>query len=107
MAKYMKLKVQKDSNLTMDERSLLSVAFKNVIGSRRSSWRTVQAQDANKSKGIPEQVISDYKEKIEKELTAIIDEVIELLDSKLILKKPNSEITDEKEIETQIFYYKM
>ncbi|XP_011403333.2 PREDICTED: 14-3-3 protein zeta-like [Amphimedon queenslandica] len=112
MAKYMKSKVQKDSNLSMDERSLLSVAFKNVIGSRRASWRTLQVQESKteegKTKGaIPLEITKEYKKKVETELTEIIDEVIELLDSKLILKKANDEITDEKEIETQIFYYKM
>lgn len=106
MAKYMKIKVQKDSNLTMDERSLLSVAFKNVIGSRRASWRTLQAQLEGKgNKGaISLNIITQYKEKVEAELTEIIDEVIKLLDSKLIVK---DDITGEKDIETQIFYYKM
>jgi 14-3-3 protein epsilon len=34
---------EKGSNLTVEERNLLSVAFKNLVGSRRTAWRTVSA----------------------------------------------------------------
>ena len=33
----------KDSELTSDERNLLSVGFKNYISSARTAWRTIQA----------------------------------------------------------------
>ena len=44
MIKYMKQLVkQAQRELTMEERNLLSVAYKNNVGSRRSSWRVLQA----------------------------------------------------------------
>jgi 14-3-3 protein len=53
--------------LTVEERNLLSVAYKNVIGSRRASWRVVtsieQKGDSDKL-----EIIKDYKSKIESEL---------------------------------------
>jgi len=39
MINYMKKISQMDVELTVEERNLLSVAYKNIIGARRSSWR--------------------------------------------------------------------
>jgi 14-3-3 protein epsilon len=41
MVNWMKKVAEGDSELTIDERNLLSVAFKNVVGARRASWRVV------------------------------------------------------------------
>jgi 14-3-3 protein epsilon len=38
---------QKGSDLTADERNLLSVAFKNLISSKRTAWRTITAIEQN------------------------------------------------------------
>ncbi len=48
----------------MEERNLLSVAYKNVIGSRRASWRVVSSIE---QKGEPDKmiIIKEYKAKIE------------------------------------------
>ena len=35
-------------DLSVDVRNLLSVGFKNLIGSRRAAWRTVSAIEQNK-----------------------------------------------------------
>ena len=49
----------------MEERNLLSVAYKNVIGSRRASWRVLSSimeqQGTEEYKGL----IEEYKTKIE------------------------------------------
>ena len=37
----MKVVASADVELTVEERNLLSVAYKNVIGARRASWRIV------------------------------------------------------------------
>ena len=39
----MKAVANGDTELSVDERNLLSVAYKNVIGVRRASWRIVSS----------------------------------------------------------------
>lgn len=39
----MKAVAQQPKELSVEERNLLSVAYKNVIGSRRASWRVISS----------------------------------------------------------------
>ena len=94
----MKEVAKQKQELTVEERNLLSVAYKNVIGSRRASWRVVTSIE---QKGDPERmtVIKDYKSKIETELLDICQDILSIIEESLI---PNS--TSE---EAKVFYYKM
>lgn len=42
MCLFAKTYVQRHPVLTTEERNIFSVAFKNAVGSRRASWRTIQ-----------------------------------------------------------------
>ena len=70
----MKDYVEKGTSLTNEERNLLSVAYKNVVGARRSAWRVIYSVES-KAEGKTEQITS-YKKEIEKELNEICDEVL-------------------------------
>lgn len=98
MAEDMKEVAKQPQELTVEERNLLSVAYKNVIGSRRASWRVItsieQKGDNDKATHVKE-----YKEKIETELISICDEILSIILDNLI---PNSSSE-----EAQVFYYKM
>jgi len=82
-------------DLTVEERNLLSVAYKNVIGARRASWRTLNV-DEHKD----DELIKLYKRQVETELDAICKDVLDLLIG--ILVKNNTE-----ENESRVFYLKM
>ncbi|ONK75575.1 uncharacterized protein A4U43_C03F18350 [Asparagus officinalis] len=88
--------------LTVEERNLLSVAYKNVIGARRASWRIVSSiEQKEESRGNEDHVaaIKDYRSKIESELNSICDGILKLLDSHLV---PSASASDSK-----VFYLKM
>lgn len=111
MAKAMKEVTEKQPDLAQEERNLLSVAYKNVVGARRSSWRVIssiemkQGEDENKSK-----LAGNYKEKIEKELDEVCHEVLALLNDYLIPTEINKADTQEavsSKVESKVFYLKM
>ncbi|KAF9612075.1 hypothetical protein IFM89_037994 [Coptis chinensis] len=88
--------------LTVEERNLLSVAYKNVIGARRASWRIISSiEQKEESRGNEEHVLTirDYRSKIEAELSSICDGILRLLDNRLI---PSASAGDSK-----VFYLKM
>lgn len=77
----MKRVASSDQELTVEERNLLSVAYKNVIGARRASWRIVSSiEQKEESKGNEAQVtmIKGYREKIEAELAKICEDILEV-----------------------------
>ncbi|KAJ3343372.1 hypothetical protein HDU93_008737 [Gonapodya sp. JEL0774] len=88
--------------LTVEERNLLSVAYKNVIGARRASWRIVSSiEQKEESKGNENQVkkIRDYRIKIENELSDVCNDILDVLDKHLIQTAATGE--------SKVFYYKM
>lgn len=86
----------------MEERNLLSVAYKNVIGARRASWRIVSSiEQKEESKGHDAQVvkIKEYRNKIENELYDVCNDILKLLADHLIPSAQDGE--------AKVFYYKM
>lgn len=86
----------------MDERNLLSVAYKNVVGTRRASWRIISSiEQKEESKGSDKHVgtIRDYRQKIETELERVCQDVLDVLDESLIPKAESGE--------SKVFYHKM
>ncbi|MBA0566079.1 hypothetical protein Goshw_010091 [Gossypium schwendimanii] len=91
-----------NEELTVEERNLLSVAYKNVIGARRASWRIISSiEQKEESRGNDDHVatIRDYRAKIESELTSICNGILKLLDTRLV---PSASSGDSK-----VFYLKM
>ena len=98
MVDHMKAVAQQPQELTVEERNLLSVAYKNVIGSRRASWRVISSIE-QKGEADKLTLIQTYKRKIETELEDICSDILEIIKNELI---PNSDSEEGK-----VFYYKM
>jgi len=100
MAAAMKAVTEEGPPLSNEERNLLSVAYKNVVGARRSSWRVVSSIEQKTEGSDKKQAMAkEYREKIEKELKEICNDVLGLLDKFLI---PNA-----TPAESKVFYLKM
>ncbi|KAJ3677411.1 hypothetical protein LUZ60_003135 [Juncus effusus] len=88
--------------LTVEERNLLSVAYKNVIGARRASWRIISSiEQKEESRGNDTHVgyIKEYRVKVEEELNKICEGILKLLDSHLVPSSGSAE--------SKVFYLKM
>jgi 14-3-3 protein beta/theta/zeta len=100
MAKFMKDVTETAIELTNEERNLLSVAYKNVVGARRSSWRVISSIESKADQEMLQaKMCQEYREKVEKELKDICADVLKLLDDFLIPKSTQSE--------SKVFYLKM
>lgn len=102
MVENMKNVASADQELSVEERNLLSVAYKNVIGARRASWRIVTSiEQKEESKGNEGQakLIKEYRQKIEAELAGICRDILEVLDKHLIQSAKTGE--------SKVFYHKM
>merc|ERR1712113_1107332 len=102
MVEYMKLVCQNaPSDLSLEERNLLSVAYKNVVGARRASLRiigSIEAKEQSKQSDHTD-LVKTYKSKVEEELNTICVDILKLLDERLI--------TSDLDSEPKVFYQKM
>ena len=67
MVSAMKSVASMDVELTVEERNLLSVAYKNVIGARRASWRiisSIEQKEENKAADDKLKMIRSYREAV-------------------------------------------
>jgi len=100
MAQFMKKVIELDADLSSESRNLLSVAYKNVVGARRSSWRIISSiEHKNDGSEKKDDMIKEYREKIEQELRDVCGAVLDLLDSHLIPAAVDSD--------SKVFYLKM
>ncbi|XP_021364788.1 14-3-3-like protein 1 isoform X4 [Mizuhopecten yessoensis] len=105
MVEWMQKVAEMDQEMTVEERNLLSVAYKNVIGTKRASWRIItgiEQKEVEKKSETGKQLgyIVEYRKKIEQELKQTCNKVLQVL--KNILER--QELTSG---ESKVFYYKM
>jgi len=90
------------SELSVEERNLLSVAYKNVIGSLRAAWRIVSSIEQKEEGRKNEEhvaLVKHYRSKVETELSHVCASILNILDSHLV---PSASATESK-----VFYLKM
>merc|ERR1712087_782736 len=88
MVEYMKLvcNASSENDLALEERNLLSVAYKNVVGARRASLRIIGSIETKEQSKNSENasLVKSYKTKVEEELNTICSDILELLSTNLI-----------------------
>jgi len=91
-----------DVRLTVEERNLLSVAYKNITNNLRNSWRVIdclETLESSRPKSRRLFLIRDEKARIEKELADACRDVVKMLNDRLL---PYARLGEET-----VFYAKM
>jgi 14-3-3 protein epsilon len=100
MVTYLQAVVKsKSEDFTTEERNLLSVGFKNQIGSKRTAIRTISAIEQNPKYSKFNEGLSTYKKKIEQELYNQCISIVDIVKGSCM----GVAATDE----TKAFFYKM
>lgn len=103
MLDYIGKFIRSDVELNPEERSIVSAAYKNVVGNKRAELRVLQAIEQKENRKANENHVSyinNYREIIEKELKALCDEILSIIDKYLI---PNTKSA----LDSKVFYLKM
>jgi len=90
------------SELTVEERNILSVAYKNVVGTRRTSWRvlhSIQQKEDRRGNEDNKHRAQRYKAEVEEELKGLCEDILALIDNHLFPAANSSE--------GRVFYQKM
>ena len=91
-----------DVELTVEERNLLSVAYKRVIGARRASWRiisSIEQKEENKGGEDKLKMIQEHWQMVETEQKLICCDILDVLNKPLIPAANTGK--------SKISYYKM
>ena len=100
MVKYLQDVVKsKSDDFTTEERNLLSVGFKNQIGSKRTAIRTISAIEQNPKYAKFNQGLATYKKQIESELYEQCMKIVDTVQTNC-MKVASTD-------ETKAFFYKM
>ena len=91
--------VVKGGSVNPDERNLLSVAFKNLISSKRAACRTISAIEQNPKYAKFNAALLEYKGKIETQLMADCQKIIDMINARVL----NTDCADE----AKAFFVKM
>lgn len=101
MIESMKKVVLSGQELNVEERNLLSIAYKNSVGSRRTAWRALfaveQKEESKQSKNLKH--LKLYKKKIENELNQFCNDILKLIEEKIL---PSCQTSESK-----VFFLKM
>ena len=77
---------EKGGSVSSDERNLLSVAFKNLISSKRAACRTITAIEQNPKYAKFSDDLARYKLDIESKLTADCQRIVDMIKEKVLNK---------------------
>ena len=90
---------EKGGDFSVEERNLLSVGFKNLIGGKRTAIRTISAIEQNPKYTKFGEALKNYKNKIEEELYKDCQNIVNLI--------KNDALKSQVEPEGRAFFLKM
>jgi len=106
MAKIMKRLVistsSRGQDLTVEERNLLSVAYKNIVGSRRHSWRAMSEPDDSRNSAF-DPLFEKFKARVAKEIEDICSDLIDILERNVLANASRNNTQPS----ARVFYIKM
>ena len=76
--------IVKAGEVNPDERNLLSVAFKNLISSKRAACRTISAVEQNPKYSKFNGALLAYKGRIEQQLTDDCQKIIDIINNRVL-----------------------
>lgn len=86
MLEFIRRVASLEQDLSADERDMLNLACKEALSGRRRSWRALcnieKIEEERENRYIS--LIRDYRDRVEKEISKISEEILILLDGKLI-----------------------
>ena len=91
--------IAKGADVSSDERNLLSVAFKNLISSKRAACRTIAAIEQNPKYSKFSDALAGYKATIESKLQEDCEKIINMINEHVLKKTCSGE--------PQAFFVKM
>lgn len=85
MKKLVSKCVAAESGLKSDERNLLSVAYKNVVGAKRSAWRVLSNTEQKAEDDTEKRTMAkEYRERISKEVADVCTDLLDLVNEYLL-----------------------
>lgn len=99
MMEYMKRVALIGTEMSLDERNLLSVAYKNSVGARRSACRQIAAEQAAGRDEVYTQLAANYRTVVEGELDRMCGEILDIVSRVLIPAHSDGE--------SKVFFLKM
>jgi len=99
MVEFMRRVATVPQELSLDERNLLSVAYKNSVGARRQAWRAIHTYLQKMATTDAMAEIEAYRRRVEEELNEKCHDIINILDTYLLPAAGADE--------AKVFYLKM